>query len=237
MGRPTPLNLIKPHFFWLTAWLLFFYGCGSGPGVPIEKIKAALQATPDYSVILEDMKEEGNFITQYFHKYRIIRGEESGVTDWEEVPEKYYRANEAFLGMTLTAKKDGKIISSVAPPGYQYIGDSRYGQWSNDHRGGSFWEFYGKYAFFSSLLGGFHRPVYRNDFNMYQTYRNRNRPFFGASNQYGTNGSVTKQTRPNFFTRYKKRERLRKSSFGDRVSSRTGRTRTGFRSRSGGFGK
>jgi len=237
MGSPTPLNSMKYHFFWLIIPLLFLYSCSPGPGIPIEKIKSELKDAPDYSIILEDMKEEGNFITQYFHKYRVVRGEESLSTGWEEVSEKYYKTNEAFLGMTLTARKDGENISSVAPPGYQYIGDSRYGQWTSDHRGGSFWEFYGKYALFSSLLGGLHRPVYRNDFGMYQTYRNRNRPFFGAGNQYGTNGSVTKQTKPNFYTRHKQRKRLRNKSFSDRVSSRTGRTRTGFRSRSGGFGK
>jgi len=237
MSDPLPLNLLEFHFFRLVVLLFFLCGCAQKPGIPVEKIKSDLKDVADYSIILEDMKEDGNFITQYFHKYRIVKGEESWTTGWLEVPEKYYRKNEKFLGMTLAGKKDGENISTVAPPGYQYVGDSRYGQWVNDRRGGSFWEFYGKYALFSTLLGGFHRPVYRNDYDMYQTYRASKRPFFGSSNQYGTNGAVTRQTKPNFYTRYQQRERLRKRSFGDRVSRRTGRTRTGFRSRSGGFGK
>ena len=220
--------------------MIFFTGCGgkySGAGEPVEKIKASLTDVPDYSIILEDMKKEGNFISEYFHKYRIIVGEQTRITNWLNVSEKFYKANKGFLGMTLMAKKDGKAISSIAPPGYQYVGDSRYGSWRNNDRGGSFWEFYGKYALFSTLLGGFHRPVYRNDYNLYSRHRSRNAPYFGMNKEYGTNGSFTKTTRPNFYSRNIQRTRTRSTSFQEKVAKRTGRTRTGFRSRAGGFGK
>ena len=216
----------------------FCSGCGTGSReLPVEKIKQGLKASPDFSIILDDMKEEGNFVIRYFHKYRIINQAETGTTDWLEVPKNYYKANETFLGMTLFAKKNGQAITSIAPPGYQHVGDPEYGRWQNDARGGSFWEFYGKYAFFSSLLGGFHRPIYRDDFNAYRQYRNRQTPYFGKNNQYGTNGSVSKATKPNFYARRQAKARLQSSSFSDKVSRRIGRTRTGFRSRAGGFGK
>lgn len=214
---------------------LFATGCGSGftGDLPLNRIKKSLAGTPTYSIILEDMKEEGNFVKQYYHKYKIVQLEESGKTDWLEVPEKYYRANKTFLGMSLFAKKDGEEIASVAPPGYQYVGDKQYGQWRTDHRGRSFWEFYGQYAFFSTMFGGWYRPIYRDDYRTYSRYRSQNRPYFGGNNQFGTSGSVAKKNKPDFYSR----NMAGKQGFSNRVSNRIGRSRTGYRGRSGGFGK
>ena len=232
-------NCKSDIFFIVVSAMIFFAGCGgkNGGGEPIKRIKASLIDASDYSIILEDMKKEGNFISKYFHKYGIVEGEQSNTTNWLNVSEKFYKTNEGFLGMTLAAKKDGKIISSIAPPGYQYVDDSRYGRWRNNDRGGSFWEFYGKYALFSTLLGGFHRPIYRNDYNLYSQHRNRNVPYFGMNKEYGTNGSFTKKNRPNFYSRNTQRTKAKSISFKEKVAKKTGRTRTGFRSRAGGFGK
>ena len=225
-------------FFIVISVVLFFYGCGrTNIELPLAKIRSALKDTPTYSIILEDMKEDGNFVKSYFHRYRIILQDNAQVTGWMKVPRDYYMANEQFLGMSLAAKKDGKLISSVAPPGYHYVGDSRYGSWRNDNRGGSFWEFYGKYALFSSLIGGWYRPIYRNDFNTYRQYRTRGAPYFGRNNEYGTSGSIVKQNKSSFYARRMARQRSQKASFKDSVARRTGRTRTGFRGRAGGFGK
>jgi len=229
----------RSFFFTVSAILIFLCGCGGNRGSdqPLEKIKVSLKNAPDYSIILEDMKQEGNFIPGYFHKYRVIQGDQQNKTGWMKVSEKNYRLNESFLGMTLVAKKDGEAISGAAPPGYQYVGDQRYGRWQNDHRGGTFWEFYGKYALFSALLGGIHRPIYRSNYDFYKQSQRRNVPYFGRNNEYGTNGSFTKKNRPDFYSRYSKREQMKKTSFKDKVTKRVGRTRTGYRSRAGGFGK
>jgi hypothetical protein len=231
---------ITPAVCLVAIAMLLLSGCSTGRSQPpIEKLKQNLKDVPTYSIVLEDMKTEGNFRERYFHKYRIVFPEESeqGTTDWLEVQPDYYQTNEPFLGMTLAAKKAGEMSSSVSPPGYQYVGDERYGRWRQDSRGSSFWEFYGKYALFSQLVGGFGRPIYRNDYDEYRQYRSRGTPYFGRNNQYGTNGSYTKQTKPNFYSRRIARSNAKRASFKDRVAKRTGRTRTGFRSRSGGFGK
>ena len=215
-------------------------GCGAGKTtgeVPIHRLKKNLEKTPTYSIVLEDMREEGNFIKKYYHQYRIVVPDNIKQTEWLEVPEDYYRHNAGFLGMTLAAKKEGQEVAGVAPPGYAYVGDSRYGRWREDGRGGSFWEWYGKYALFSTLFGGWYRPIYRTDYNTYRDYSRSKRPYFGRSNQYGTSGTVARQNKPDFFTRQQARMRSGKQSFKDRVSRRIGRSRTGFRGRSGGFGK
>lgn len=212
--------------------------CASGSGeAPIKRIIKSLAQEPTASVILEDMKTEGTFTTQYLHKYRIVLPEEKQTTDWLQVPQKYYKAHAGHLGMSLYTKKDGEEQAGIAPPGYAYVGDSRYGQWRDDGRGGTFWEWYGKYALFSSLFGGWYRPIYRPDFDMYSGYRNRRTPFFGRRNQFGTRGTVARRAKPNFFSRRQAKQNLQKSTFKQRVSKRVGRTRTGFRSRGGGWGK
>ncbi len=231
------LTFFRYHIFSAILIILFVNGCNSGGELPVERLKKSLKHSTDYSIILEDMKESGNFIPSYSHKYRIINGEQNSVTSWLQVPEKYYRKTSSLLGMAIAGKADGKEINSAAPPGYQYVGNSKYGQWRQDHRGSSFWEFYGKYALFSTLLGTWNRPIYRNDYQSYRNNRSQGNHFFGRNNQYGTNGSVTKKNKPNFYARKQARQKMRTSSFNNRVSKRIGRTRTGFRGRAGGFGK
>jgi len=222
----------------LLAACLCFAGCGKAPvGSPLETIKARMTDVPTYSIILEDMRTSGNFIRAYHHKFRVVEPEDATTTDWMDVSEKFYKAHGPHLGMSLYSKKDGEAVAGTTPPGYAYVGDSRYGQWREDRRGNSFWEFYGKYALISHFLGGWYRPVYRNDYNNYRSYRSRNRTYFGRNNQYGSTGSIVKKQKPNFYARKMARQQSSGSQFKKRVSNRIGRTRTGYRGRSAGFGK
>lgn len=214
----------------------FLVGCGRQK-LPLLSIQQSLKDKSTYSIILEDMKEEGNFIKSYFHQYRIIEPETSWTTGWEKVPETFYQANEGFLGMTLFSKQDGEIRSTVGPPGYAYVGDSRYGHWRNDDHGNSFWEFYGKYALFSQFFGGWYRPIYRNDYDMYNHYRNRGQTYYGKNNEYGSNGSIAKRQKPNFYARRMSTIKSGRNTFSTKVSSKIGRTKFGFRGRAGGKGK
>jgi hypothetical protein len=219
------------------------------PSSPVDQIQKSLEEFPEYSIILQDMKEEGNFFTDYFHQYKLVYGEKvSGgdslvfrteLTDWYRVPKKEYQNKYNFLGMALISKSaDGDINDSPSPPGYQYVGNPRYGQWRTDSNGNSFWEFYGKFAFFSYMFGGLTRPVYRGDWNDYRQYRNDRRPYYGKNKQFGTQGSYTKQTKKSFFDRQKAREASRKSRFSKKFNNRFQRSKSsGMRRRSGGFGK
>ncbi len=212
-------------------------GCGKTDELPVKKIQQTLKDVADYSIILEDMKEEGNFFKTYFHKYRVVQNEEAWTTDWLEVPESYYKTNENFIGMSLVTRRDGDVSNYVSPPGYQYVGDSRYGHWRTDSHGSSFWEWYGKYALVSSLFGGWYRPIYMHDYDAYRGYRSSGRPYYGKNNMYGTRGSIVKKAKPNFYSRHMAKQGSRRASFSNKVSKRVGRTRTSYRSRSGGFGK
>ncbi|GAX59712.1 ABC-type proline/glycine betaine transport systems, periplasmic components [Candidatus Scalindua japonica] len=204
---------------------------------PIEQISANLKNTPEYSIILEDMEIRGSVFKQYYHKYKVIIKDNIQYTGFTRVSEPYYRNNENYLGMSLLSKTEDGYIKTPSPPGYQYIGDSRYGEWKQDRSGNSFWAFYGQYMFMSHMFGMVNRPVYRSDYSAYTDYRKKNRPYYGSKNQYGTNGTVTKQTHKSFFQRKMARQKMAKQSFSQKVKQRAGRSQSPFRGRGGGFGK
>jgi hypothetical protein len=226
---------------------LILFSCQSSS--PVDQIQKQMESYPEYSIILEDMKEEGNFFTDYFHQYKLVYGQaETGsdslifrteMTDWNRVSKKEFQNKYNFLGMALVSKSaDGNVNDSPSPPGYQYVGNQRYGQWRNDSNGNSFWEFYGKFAFFSYMFGGLTRPVYRGDWNNYRQYRTDRRPYYGSNKQYGTQGAYTKQTKKSFFDRQKARDASRKSRFSNKFNNRSQRSKgSSMRGRSGGFGK
>jgi hypothetical protein len=172
------------------------------------------------------MQERG-----YQHQYRVMIGESQAGSDellyrdsvlgWQKVGRKTYNRYQPNLGMVILSKgADGTVDQGLHPPGYQQVGNERYGRWRDDRGGGSFWEFYGKYALLSHVIGGFGRPIYRNDWNAYRGARQRGQTYYGPGGAYGTNGSVTRQTNPNFFRRQQARQASRSRSFSQRVSSR-----------------
>lgn len=226
--------------------VLALSACSSSP---VEKMKAELDAYPEYTVILDDMKEEGLLFKDFYHRYKIVYAEpapgnrdsliyNTRKTDWQEVNESYFRESEPYLGMALASRMPGgETINTEYPPGYQYVGNERYGQWRTDASGNSFWEFYGKYAFMRSMFSLFSSPVYRSDYDTYRGWDRRS-PYFGRNQEFGTYGSRTKASRPDFFQRRQAREMQRKSSFGEKVQQRNRRSNmSGTRSRSRGFGK
>lgn len=235
------------HGLFILLSFYIFSACGGSSA--LKDVEKDLAKYPEYSIILQDMKIEGNFFKEYYQRYKIVYADQvagqdslsyfTSTTDWLRVSEKEYRRHEPFLGMVLAAKtRDGNVIDTEQPPGYQYVGNPRYGHWRSDSHGNSFWAFYGKYALLSQAFGMFSRPVYRNDWNDYRRYRERGEPYFGKNREYGTYGSRTKKTNPTFFQRRQAREQARKQSFMNKVKQRTRRSNmSGTRSRSRGFGK
>jgi len=221
--------------------LLLLAACGARS--PIDKLQQKLDSYPEYSIILDDMDVRGNFFSDYYHRYKIIYAEPAAtgdsldyhdaLTDWYRVDKRTFQRYYNYLGMVVASKtRDAGKLESQYPPGYQYVGNERYGHWVRDERGNSFWEWYGRYAFFSTMFGMFGRPIYRNDWDMYRNYSSRGRPYFGRGREYGTTGTYTKQTRKTFFERQRARQAMRRARFSERVQRRVRRSRmSGFRSR------
>ncbi len=215
---------------------LLFTACSSTS--PVDQLKSQLASAPEYAIILSDMREEGMFSSSYFHQYQIVQGEKSWTTDWMQVPESVYRANENFLGMTLASKTPEGENNVAHPPGYDYVGNPRYGTWQTNSSGMSFWAFYGQYALMRDLLGLGRGAISRNDYDAYQRSRSQRRPYYGRTGkEYGTRGTVTQQQKPSFFARRRAREATQRQRFQQKFSSRLGRSSVPVRSRGRGFGK
>ncbi len=205
-----------------------------GAQSPLDRLQAQLEAYPEYSVILQDMNED---LFSYAHQYKVIVGESQAgaddpvyrerILDWQDVGRRTYERYEPYLGMVILSKGPDGVDDDAQPPGYQQVGDERYGQWRQDSSGRSFWEFYGQYALLRDVIGGFGRPIYRDDWEGYRDSRRRGTPYYGGGSggsgggrAYGTNGSVTRQTNPDFFRRRQARQAAQSRSFGQRVTSR-----------------
>jgi hypothetical protein len=207
----------------LMAALLVVAACDTE--TPLERLERQLEQYPEYSVTLQDMREDG-----YLHQYGVVIGEpqagsedlvyRDSIRDWQKVGRRTYRRYQPHLGMVILSKGPDGIDRDQHPPGYQQVGDERYGRWRDEGNGRSFWEFYGQYALLSHVIGGFNRPIYRGDWDDYRNSRGRGQTYYGPGGAYGTNGTVTRQTNPDFFRRQQARQVSQTRSFGDRVRGR-----------------
>ncbi len=231
---------------------------------PVDDLIKKLSPEKNFSIILLDMDSRSG---KYFHKYNVIIEKTDTVladaTDWQEVPDTYFSYNVDNMGMEIASKKDGKVSKVAAPAGYNnYVGNERYGQW-RQRDGNSFWEFYGRYAFMSSMFNMMSYPARRSYYNDYHGggyYGSR--PYYGPSgtNMYGTKSytarsgkSTTWGSKPSTFksqvrssvARSSSASKSRSYSSGSKYSgssSKTTRSSSRYsssssRSRSGGFGK
>ena len=214
-----------------------FQGCGVGQS-PVKKIQSGLQGQKEYAIILNDMREEGNFFPSYYHQYRVDVGERKTVRSFVEVDKSYYKKNEPYLGMVLASKTiDGAVSTTPFPNGYQYVGNSQYGRWRETGSGGSMWEFYGKYMLMSQVMNWAGFGLNRNHYNSYASYHSTGRPYFGPKREYGTAGTVTQKQKPGFYQRKMAKKSRSQSRFQNKIGQRMGRSKNTFRSRGFSFGK
>ncbi len=215
---------------------------------PIDEMVRDMPTGQVFSIILNDMDVQGNFSDTYFHQYKVIENDADGnpterLTDWKKVPEGFFQMHINNMGMEIASRgEDGQLKKTVNPPGYSnYVGNPKYGQWKQ-RDGYSFWEFYGQYAFMSSMFNMMAYPVRRSYYydwrnNYYGTGRVYYGPTYGSGRYYGTSSSYTRTTRPNSTWNSKP------NTFRQRVANRTSRSSSRYssssssRSRGGGIGK
>ncbi|UII20946.1 hypothetical protein [Fulvivirga ligni] len=229
---------------------------------PLDDIIKSLSDKQDFSIILYDMDADDS---QYKHKYRIVSNEGDSVTaketEWYPVSDVFFEQHLNDMGMEIASKKDGVVHKEAAPAGYtNYVGNPQYGHWV-ERNGSSFWEFYGKYAFLSSMFNLMTYPArraYWDDY--YGGYYGRGRSYYGPSGRtiYGTRSYTSSNTgktttwgsKPSTFkskvrsqvSRSASATKSRSYSSGSsysKTSRSSSRSSSGssFRSRSGGFGK
>ena len=89
-------------------------------------------------------------------------------------------------------------------PGSQYVGNPHYGHWSHG-AGGSFWAWYGQYAFFSSMFGRNHYYHNWSGNRGYSYYHDVGRNHYSSRTQRASQRDVDNRSRKQFGTqgRYK----------------------------------
>jgi hypothetical protein len=189
---------------------------------PLDELIKKLDAEKNFTIILYDMEEEGTFSPTYKHQYKVItNGPDSipveAIQEWVEVPEDFFIQHENDMGMEIAAKKNGVVSKQTAPAGYtNYVGNTQYGTWKSDASGNSFWEFYGKYAMMSSMIGMMSAPLYRTSYIDYdQNYRGQ-RPYYGNTingvPEYGTYSAHNASQNRKYTTNNKFKERVQNST-------------------------
>lgn len=212
--------------------------------------------------ILVDMEIVEGYEVKFYHSYKLLK---VTITDMAAKSSKHttetlrvavtktdYEKNKNKLGMTLESKPVGKFDNEVEktaqPPGYAYMaspsaGSNQFGRWQQSSSG-SFWVWYGQYAFMRSLFGGDSGyRVYDRSWNDYDRSRRGGRSYYGSTgsgrNMYGSKGVYTQKRYSG--SKYVKSGGFRRSNYvksggsyrGTRYSgSSYGSTGGSFRSRS-----
>ncbi len=238
----------------LISVMLVLSGCaGKIIESPIDQYIRKYDSEPVYSVILWDMDVKGVAVKKYFHQYKVITEKDGEpreeLQDWQPVSEPFFKANMDNVGMELVAKtEDGKIVKTPSPPGYSnYVGNEKYGRWTQRNDGTSFWEFYGQFMFMNAMFNLVGGSIFQNDYNDYRRNYYGRRSYYGPATSggkklYGTSGYSNSTKRTSAFQRkvstVKSKTSTFKSKVNNRVSRSTGRSSSSsLRSRSGGFGK
>ena len=82
--------------------------------------------------------------------------------------------------------------------GSQLVGNPHYGNWQTNGSGGSFWQWYGQYAFFSMM---FNRPIFYNSWGGhrgYSYYHDYGRSTYTSPSQRRSQESVQRRTQDKF---------------------------------------
>ena len=223
----------------MASLLLFALAACGGSKDPVKELVRNLDRYPEYSLIVDDTRiEDHSFFPDYALRFQVltasgqrVAGRDTMVyqerrTDWMEVGEKTFYRYENYVGMVVASKSlDGRRTGTnqAHPPGYQYVGNPQYGSWG----GGGFWQFYGQYALMSNLMGGGWR-VGRGDWEGYRRNRAGGRPYYGpvqgGRTAFGSRGSQTQKTRPQFY----QRQQSRRQAFSNQAKNRMGRTTSGW---------
>ncbi len=232
----------------MASLLLFALAACGGSKDPVKELVRNLDRYPEYSLIVDDTRiEDHSFFPDYALRFQVltasgqrVAGRDTMVyqerrTDWMEVGEKTFYRYENYVGMVVASKSlDGRRTGTnqAHPPGYQYVGNPQYGSWG----GGGFWQFYGQYALMSNLMGGGWR-VGRGDWEGYRRNRAGGRPYYGpvqgGRTAFGSRGSQTQKTRPQFY----QRQQSRRQAFSNQAKNRMGRTTSGWGRGTSRFGK
>ena len=160
----------------------------------------------------------GDVYEEYYHKYILTENGKQRTTGWKKIGADFFESNEGNMDMEIVVKPYGsyesEVVKVAAPPGMAYVNNKKYGRWKKDEKTGrSFWDWYGPYLFYSTMLGGHRHYYYHNDWNTWNnSYRGR-RAYYGSNNGVNRYGSSSKYVQKKYAgSKYGKSGGLRQQS-------------------------
>ena len=161
---------------------------------------------PIATAILVDTHATGFLIKTYYQKYRVISGYDTVEELIVRTSKEFAKKNLNNIGLSLYRRSDDREEFTPLPPGSLYLNNREFGEWKTNKKGETRWRFNKSFKNFPKYLGwGNFRP---NE-QFYQEMRSSqalNRPYYGPHNEFGPQGSVTRENFPHFF----KDERMKK---------------------------
>ena len=100
-----------PYFLIFFIFSLLFVGCVGSNSTPIQVLQSKLQGEKEYSIILSDMKEEGNFFPNHYHQYQVDVGENSEKKPFQIVTDSYYKKYQPYCKYSIFGTKTGRLIN------------------------------------------------------------------------------------------------------------------------------
>jgi hypothetical protein len=177
-----------------------------------EKSLAQLIKGKPVTVVLADMHSTGFIIKTYYHKYKVIYGFQSIEEIIVRTSRGFSQKHQAHIGLSIFRRQENADEDfTPLPPGILFVGDKRFGRWKLSDSGDKTWHFYRVYRNLPSYLGwGDFRPT--QDFLKKAQYHiTQKKPYFGLNQEFGTGGSLTRES----FSQYFKRETPQKINLKD----------------------
>ena len=178
-----------------------------------ESLKSIVKDKP-VSLILIDTHSTGFAIKTHYHKYRAVYGFKTFQEIIVKVSSNFKQLHEKHIGTSIFSRdQEGQEIFIPLIPGSVYIGDQTFGRWEKRKNESKEWHFYRVYRHLKDFLGWQKfTPTYA-DYQQIQLAMNQKKAYLGKDNQFGTNGSITKESFKTFFKRQRPNEINFKSFF------------------------
>lgn len=167
--------------------------------VPNEKSLGRTFPGENISIILTDIHATGFLIKTYYQKYRLVYGFQGIEEVIVRTSRDFATKNKANIGMSIFRRHDKGEDLLPMPPGVSYVGNRGFGEWRADRNKNQVWRFYRAYKNLPIYLGwGKWRPD-QLFYEEYIAYKERNKPYYGRNNEFGSAGKVSRKSFPNFF--------------------------------------
>lgn len=166
-------------------------------GIPYiinEKVFSNYFGGAPITLILVDSFQTGFLIKSYYQVYIKFHGFRPSEKRIVKTSYTFWNKNLNNHGMSLFSREErlNEINTTPLPPGAIFIGDLAYGYWEYADSGIKKWVFHRAYRDFPERFGWKNFVPTYDFYQKMQIFKDSGSPFYGTNNEFGTNGSVTK---------------------------------------------